>query len=136
MKSPIVSDVIKEQTWTQEDFGIEWIKMNKNTNTLVIEVGGYENLTFGQTELRSYIRKVKHLTLGEGYANVLQQYFCKMQKKNERFYYVMDISEESRLTNVFCTDAWRKAAYKEFDDVISFNSIYLTNKYDIPFTPT
>ncbi|KAK2646290.1 hypothetical protein Ddye_021485 [Dipteronia dyeriana] len=38
-----------------------------------------------------------------------------------------------KVDNVFWVDARRRALYKEFGDALTFDSTYLTNKYDIPF---
>ncbi|XP_062147806.1 protein FAR1-RELATED SEQUENCE 5-like [Alnus glutinosa] len=40
-----------------------------------------------------------------------------------------------RLRNVFWADAWSRAAYDFFGDVITFDTTYLTNRYDMPFAP-
>ncbi|XP_039117870.1 uncharacterized protein LOC120253638 [Dioscorea cayenensis subsp. rotundata] len=45
------------------------------------------------------------------------------------------MDEEGRLKNVFWADARSIAAYEAFGDVISFDTTYLTNKYDMPFAP-
>ena len=39
------------------------------------------------------------------------------------------------LRNVFWADARSRTAYQEFGDVITFDTTYLTNKYDMPFAP-
>ncbi|XP_039123339.1 protein FAR1-RELATED SEQUENCE 6-like [Dioscorea cayenensis subsp. rotundata] len=43
------------------------------------------------------------------------------------------MDEEGRLRNVFWADARSRSAYEAFGDVISFDTTYLTNKYDMPF---
>ena len=45
----------------------------------------------------------------------------------------MDLDDESRLRNVFWADARSRAVYDSFHDVVSFDTTYLTNKYDMPF---
>ncbi|KAI9194339.1 hypothetical protein LWI28_005196 [Acer negundo] len=45
----------------------------------------------------------------------------------------MDLDEEGRLKNMFWVDARSRAFYKEFRDALTFDSTYLTNKYDMPF---
>ncbi|KAK2652163.1 hypothetical protein Ddye_012019 [Dipteronia dyeriana] len=56
-----------------------------------------------------------------------------MQGDNSNFFYTMDSYEEGRLKNVFWADARSRALYKEFGDALTFDSTYLTNKYDMPF---
>ena len=110
------------------------IRMNKSYTSLVHDAGGHEHMTFGESEARTYMRKAK-LDLGVGDAEALQQYFSRMQQKDKNFYYVMDISEDGRLSNVFWADARSRVAYEEFGDVVTFDSTYLTNKYLMPFCP-
>ena len=50
-------------------------------------------------------------------------------------FFSIDLDEEDRLKNVFWADARSRAAYKYFGDVITFDTTYLTNKYDMPFAP-
>lgn len=45
----------------------------------------------------------------------------------------MDLDDESWPKNVFWADNRFKQAYKKFDDVITFDIAYLTNKYDMSF---
>jgi hypothetical protein len=47
----------------------------------------------------------------------------------------MDVDDSSRLRNVFWADARCRAAYEYFGEVITFDTTYLTNKYDMPFAP-
>nr|XP_011462341.1 PREDICTED: protein FAR1-RELATED SEQUENCE 5-like [Fragaria vesca subsp. vesca]XP_011462342.1 PREDICTED: protein FAR1-RELATED SEQUENCE 5-like [Fragaria vesca subsp. vesca] len=58
-----------------------------------------------------------------------------MQAKNANFFYAIDINEKGRLRNLFWADARSRAAYQEFGDVVTFNTTYLTNKYEMPFAP-
>jgi hypothetical protein len=111
------------------------IPTNKNFNSLVVEKGGYEQLTFGDKDCRNYIEKARELHLGKGGAQALRDYFSRMQKQNDGFYYVMDVDDDCRLRNVFWADARSRAAYEFFGDVITFDTTYLTNSYDMPFTP-
>ena len=56
-----------------------------------------------------------------------------MQGKNSNFYHASDLDDELRVRNVFWVDARSRAAYESFHDVITFDTTYLTNKYDMPF---
>ncbi|KAK0580192.1 hypothetical protein LWI29_037745 [Acer saccharum] len=109
------------------------IRLNKNFNSFVVEVGGHDNLPFLEKDCRNYIDKIRRLRLGEGDAIAIQNYFLKMQGENSNFFYTIDLDEDGRLKNVLWVDARSRNAYKEFRDVITFDSTYLTNKYDMPF---
>jgi hypothetical protein len=102
----------------------------------LLKVGGFESLSFGERDCRNYINKARELRLGKGGAQALCDYFRRMQKQNSGFYFVMDMDDDCRLQNVFWADAWNKAAYDFFGDVITFDIMYLTNRYDMPFAPS
>ncbi|XP_059643663.1 protein FAR1-RELATED SEQUENCE 6-like isoform X2 [Cornus florida] len=111
------------------------ITLRKNFHSLVVEGGGYEKLSFGERECRNYIAKARQLRLGIGDAEALGNYFCGMQNRNPNFFYMIDMDEEGRLKNVFWADARCRSTYESFRDVITFDTTYLTNKYDMPFAP-
>jgi hypothetical protein len=54
---------------------------------------------------------------------------------NGGFYYVMDMNDDARLRNVFWADARSRVVYEFFRDVITFDTTYLTNRYDMPLAP-
>ncbi|XP_031269609.1 protein FAR-RED IMPAIRED RESPONSE 1-like [Pistacia vera] len=45
----------------------------------------------------------------------------------------MDLDDNGRLQNVLLVDTRSRAAFREFGDVVTFDTMYLTNKYDMPF---
>ncbi|KAI3896866.1 hypothetical protein MKX03_013517, partial [Papaver bracteatum] len=111
------------------------IRTNKSYHSLVIEAGGYENLAFSEKDARNMIMSEKRMELGEGDAAALQDYFDKMQKQCPGFFYSIDFDDEGCLRNVFWADERCIQAYKEFGEVISFDTTYLTNTYGMPFAP-
>jgi hypothetical protein len=111
------------------------IRTNKIYNSLAVEAGGYENLTFGERECRNYIASSRRLRLGTGGAVALRDYFNRMRKVNDDFYFDIDVDDECRLRNVFWADARSRASYEDFGDVVTFDTTYLTNKYKMPFAP-
>ncbi|KAF8364660.1 hypothetical protein HHK36_033340 [Tetracentron sinense] len=62
-------------------------------------------------------------------------YFTRMQQRNSNFFYLMDLDNEGHLRNVFWADARSRAAYGYFGDVVTFDTTYLTNRYDMSFAP-
>ncbi|XP_075499375.1 protein FAR1-RELATED SEQUENCE 5-like [Primulina tabacum] len=92
-------------------------------------------MTFIEKDCRNYIDKVRKLRLGEGDAAAIQAYFSKMQSFSPGFFFSFDLDDEGRLKNVFWADNRCRQAYKEFGDVVTFDTTYLTNKYDMPFAP-
>jgi hypothetical protein len=111
------------------------IRMNKNYNSLAVEAGGYDNLAYGEKDCRNFIAKSRRLRLGTGGAEALRGYFSRMQEFNDGFYFEMDLDDKCRLRNVFWADARSRASYEDFGDVITFDTTYLTNRYEMPFAP-
>ncbi|XP_062163039.1 protein FAR-RED IMPAIRED RESPONSE 1-like [Alnus glutinosa] len=111
------------------------IGLSQSCNSLAVEAGGYENLSFVEKDYRNFINKERYLRLGQGGAKALCDYFTKMQATNNGFYAVMDLDDESRLRNVFWADARSRASYESFGDAITFDTTYLTNRYELPFAP-
>ena len=109
--------------------------MNKNFYSLVAEAGEHENLPFLEKGCRNHMDKVKRLELKEGDVVAMNKYFLKMQADNSNFFYTMDFAKDGRLKNVFWADARSREAIKEFGDVVTFDTSYLVNKYNMPFAP-
>ena len=111
------------------------IGLSKSYQACAVEKGGIDNLTFLEQDARNHVGKARRLRLGAGDAQAVYDYFTRMSKANNGFRYAVDVDEKSRLKNVVWVDARSRAAYKSFGDVITFDTTYLTNKYDMPFAP-
>ncbi|XP_028104627.1 protein FAR1-RELATED SEQUENCE 8-like [Camellia sinensis] len=111
------------------------IGVSRNYHSMVIEAGGYESLTFDERDARNYINRARRLRLGKWDAESLQSYFMRMQAHSERFFYVIGVDEEFHIRNLFWVNARSRATYESFGDVVSFDTTYLTNSYDMPFAP-
>ena len=55
------------------------IPMNKSYNTLVVEHGGHENMSFNKKDCENYIMTIRRLRLAEGDVVALQKYFNRFQ---------------------------------------------------------
>lgn len=111
------------------------IKPSKSYVSLVVAAGGYEQVKYGEKDVRNYLAKARDYRLGIGDAEAVCTYFKRMQIRNPNFFYVVDLDKDGRLRNLFWADARSRAAYESFSDVVSFDSTYLTNEYRMPFAP-
>jgi hypothetical protein len=102
-----INDAAKRRLELNDRVGI---LLSKNFNSLVVENGGFESLSFEERDCRNFINKARELRLGKGVAQALCDYFSRMQKKNDGFYYVMEMNDECRLQNVFWADARSRVA--------------------------
>ncbi|CAA3021758.1 Hypothetical predicted protein [Olea europaea subsp. europaea] len=92
-------------------------------------------MTCIEKDCRNYVEQVRRLRLGEEDAAAIQFYFSNMQARCSGFFFSMDLDEESLLRNIFWAVNRSRLTYKEFGDVVTFDTTYLTNKYDMPFAP-
>ncbi|KAI8546262.1 hypothetical protein RHMOL_Rhmol07G0103100 [Rhododendron molle] len=111
------------------------ITMNKTIASCVIEAGGPDNLPWIDKDARNLKDKDRRALLKEGDAEAMHKYFVKMHKDNSNFFYAIYLDEDNRLRNVFWADAYSRELCKEFGDVVTFDTTYLVNKYNMPFAP-
>jgi hypothetical protein len=74
--------------------------LNKNFNSLVIEMGGgggVENVPFDERDCQNFINKARQLQLGKKSGQTLHDYFERMRKLNDRIYYVIEMDDDGRL---------------------------------------
>jgi hypothetical protein len=63
------------------------------------------------------------------------EYFEQMKLQDKDFYYRYKLDDEDRVQYLFWVDGASRKAYKNYNDCISFDATYLTNKYKMPFAP-
>ncbi|XP_021765417.1 protein FAR-RED ELONGATED HYPOCOTYL 3-like [Chenopodium quinoa] len=84
-------------------------------------------------DLENAVVDHKKLELTESDANGMIEYFNKMSAENQNFFHLCRFGKDGALQDVVWVDTRSRAAYKEFGDVVYFNSTYLTNKFHLPF---
>ncbi|KAL2904234.1 Protein FAR1-RELATED SEQUENCE 8, partial [Bienertia sinuspersici] len=95
---------------------------------------GLENLGVSKRDTRNVIDKKRRLQMQGGDANAMLEQFDKMVADNQNFYHRYRLDDDGNLKDVMWVDARCRVAYEEFGDVVSFDSTYLTNKSELPFT--
>ncbi|XP_010553350.1 PREDICTED: protein FAR1-RELATED SEQUENCE 8 [Tarenaya hassleriana] len=74
----------------------------------------------------------RRLELRDGDFRVIQDFFCQVQLTRPNFLYLMDLSDDGFLRNVFWIEPRARASYSHFGDVVAFDTTCLSNKHDIP----
>ncbi|KAL2894586.1 Protein FAR-RED IMPAIRED RESPONSE 1 [Bienertia sinuspersici] len=110
------------------------VSIAKIHRTLVMERNGFENQGVSERDVRNVIDKKRRLKMEGGDANAMLEHFDKMVADNQNFYHRYRLDDDGNLKDVMWIDARCRAAYEEFEDVVSFDSTYLTNKSELPFT--
>ncbi|XP_017434508.1 protein FAR-RED IMPAIRED RESPONSE 1-like [Vigna angularis] len=111
------------------------VRLNKSFLSIVNDVGGYENMDFVERDARNYIGQHRRSLCKDGDGQALLRQFSSMKDRNNEFFYDIALDEGNKICSVFWADARSRAACEEFGDVVSFDTTYLTNKYDMPFAP-
>ena len=62
-------------------------------------------------------------------------HFTQMQVKNPNFFYTFDLNDNGQLRTVFWIHPRSRLASTYFSDVLTFDSTYLINTYQMPFYP-
>ncbi|KAF2931048.1 hypothetical protein DAI22_05g180300 [Oryza sativa Japonica Group] len=58
-----------------------------------------------------------------------------LQKRSKNFFYSIQVDEACRVKNIFWSHAVSRLNFEHFGDVITFDTTYKTNKYNMPFAP-
>ncbi|XP_026384144.1 protein FAR1-RELATED SEQUENCE 4-like [Papaver somniferum] len=125
-----IDSLVKNQIDLLDQYGI---RLCKSYDVCVNESGGQENMTCSQKYCRNLIDKLRTARLGEGDAVAILKYFTKMGSQGFRFYSSVDTDDTRHLRSLFLENGRSREEYKEFCEVISFDTTYLVNRYDMPF---
>ncbi|XP_058002193.1 protein FAR-RED IMPAIRED RESPONSE 1-like [Hevea brasiliensis] len=90
---------------------IAGIRPAKSIRLLEVQAGGPENLSCLSKDCRNFIERKRRLRLGDGDAEAIRKL----------------------LSNILWVHPRSRAAYEEFNDVVSFDTTYLVNRYKLPF---
>ena len=77
------------------------LHINKTFQALAKGVGGYENLPFGERDVRNYVQKERRAIGKDGDAKALLSYFQRMKEQNGNFVYDIDMDDNFHVRNVF-----------------------------------
>ncbi|XP_020963732.1 protein FAR-RED IMPAIRED RESPONSE 1-like [Arachis ipaensis] len=109
------------------------IRPSKMYQALANAAGGPANLTFTEKDVRNYISRHLRISGDKTDPKELLKHFSRMKELNPNFFFEIDVDENHNLRNVFWADARCRAAWEYFGDVVTFDTTYKTNRYDMPF---
>ncbi|GFP92017.1 protein far1-related sequence 8 [Phtheirospermum japonicum] len=94
-----------------------------------------DSLSYGSSNEREFINnhadQSKRFDFKNGHdVGAIHSYFCRAQLADPNFFYIMDLSDEGYLRNVFWIESRSRAAYGCFGDVVVVDK---KSKHDIPF---
>ncbi|QHO43422.1 Protein FAR1-RELATED SEQUENCE [Arachis hypogaea] len=108
------------------------IRPSKTFQALADEAGGRSNLKFLEKDVRNYISGKLRINGDNTDAQEMLDYFTRMKEQNPNFFYDICVYSDNSLKHAFWADARSRAAYEYFGDVVSFDTTYKLNKYEMP----
>ncbi|XP_074347006.1 protein FAR1-RELATED SEQUENCE 5-like [Apium graveolens] len=119
-----------------ELFNKSGIETPKVMNLLSETCGGIEKIGFSAQDIRNVIRDIRRRVFDSGDAECGLVLLRDLQKQSDgNFFYRVDVDEENRVRGLVWVDPRSLNAYKNFGDVVTFDSTYWTNRYNMPFIP-
>ncbi|XP_072077407.1 protein FAR1-RELATED SEQUENCE 5-like [Arachis hypogaea] len=107
------------------------IRPSKTFQSFVAAAGGHHELNFIKKGVRNYItREVRDVSEQE-YAKEFGKYLLRMKEKNQNFFFELELEDDQSIKLAFWADARSRAAFEYFRDVISFDTTYNTNRYNL-----
>ncbi|XP_026443836.1 protein FAR1-RELATED SEQUENCE 5-like [Papaver somniferum] len=101
----------------------------------VPSVFGGSIISFDKRNCYNHLRMIRRYELEVGDAQSVLNFFQRKQRENPQFFYSVQVDEDGRVVNFFWVDARSRMAYEHFGDVVTFDTTYMTNKYQMPFAP-
>ncbi|RYR40547.1 hypothetical protein Ahy_A09g046298 [Arachis hypogaea] len=109
------------------------IRLNKTYQSFVAVLGGHCELNFIKKDARNYTtREVRNISKLES-AKEFGKYLLRMKEKNQNFFFELELEDDQSIKLAFWTDARSRAACEYFKDIISFNTTYNANRYNLVF---
>ncbi|XP_042477659.1 protein FAR1-RELATED SEQUENCE 5-like [Macadamia integrifolia] len=95
--------------------------------------GGKQSIGHLKEDQNNYLRTKRQRDLCYGEAGSLLLYFENQVRINPSFTYSLQLNNDEQITNIFWADPKMRIYYTQFGDVVSFDTIFSTNKESRPF---
>ena len=101
---------------------------------LQVSEGGIPNAGCTKRDLQNYYRGLRY-KIRDADAQMFVAQLARKQEVNSAFFYDFEVNDEGELVRVFWADATCRKNYALFGELVSFDSTYCTNQYNMIFTP-
>jgi hypothetical protein len=91
-------------------------------------VRGRSNLGYTCSDHKNYLWTKRQKEMKYGEAGSVLHYFQTKFVENPSFYYVVQFDSEEQITNIFWADAKMLIDYAYFEDVVTFDTTFGTNR--------
>ena len=94
--------------------------------------GRMENVPFTKRCLRTFCGKLSKEQADDDVRKTMDA-FSELGSNDPEFSYVVEVDKESKIKTLLWTNGRSKMQYHNFGDVLTFDTTYKTNLYDMPF---
>ncbi|XP_052117706.1 protein FAR1-RELATED SEQUENCE 5-like [Arachis duranensis] len=107
------------------------IRPRKTYQSFVAADEGHRELNFIEKDVRNYITREVRNVLKQEDAKEYGKCLLRMKEKNLNFFFELELEDDQSIKLAFWADARSRAACEYFGDVISFDTTYNTNRYNL-----
>ncbi|RYQ89919.1 hypothetical protein Ahy_B09g096317 isoform F [Arachis hypogaea] len=123
-----LSMFVRRTIETHEEAGI---RPSKPYQSFVAAAGSHRELGFIEKDVRKYItREVRNISEKDD-AKEFGKYLVRMKEKNQNFFFELNLEGDHCIKHAFWADARSRDAFNYFGDVVSFDTTYNTNRYNL-----
>ncbi|XP_057729976.1 protein FAR-RED IMPAIRED RESPONSE 1-like [Arachis stenosperma] len=87
--------------------------------------------SFSTRDVRNYITREVRNVLEQEDVKKFEKYLLRMKEKNQNFFFELELEDDQSIKLAFWANARSRAAFEYFGDVISFDTTYNTNRYNL-----
>ncbi|XP_015970533.1 protein FAR1-RELATED SEQUENCE 5-like [Arachis duranensis] len=110
------------------------IKPRNTYQSFVAAAGSHWELSFIEKDVRNYItREVRNVSEQDD-AKEFEKYLLRMKEKNQNFFFELNLEGNHSIKHAFWADARSRATCEYFGDMVSIDTTYNTNKYNLVFS--
>ncbi|XP_057746800.1 protein FAR1-RELATED SEQUENCE 5-like [Arachis stenosperma] len=123
-----LSMFVRRTIETHEEAGI---RPSKTYQSFVATAGSHRELGFIEKDIRNYFtREVQNIS-EEDDAKEFGKYLVRMKEKNQNFFFELNLESNHCIKHAFWADARSRGAFDYFGNMVSFDTIYNTNRYNL-----
>jgi hypothetical protein len=93
------------------------------------------NVPYKRKDVSNYMATIDTAAQTQNDMSKLLSHFAKIKKEDPDFFFKIDVDHDDRVRRIFWADGPARAAYKTYNDCLSFDATYMTNCYKMPFAP-
>jgi zinc finger SWIM domain-containing protein 3 len=103
--------------------------------SFIANSGSFAGVGFTRKDMYNMCSRERRRLLFDGDATTAIRIMGNRKKREPEFFYEYDLDDEGRRKHMFWCDSQSHRDYRDYGDVLVFDSTYKMNKYKKPFVP-